>query len=92
MAKKTTFSCGENLDITEVATLYSRLQKSLARSSHIELKADTVMKADTAGLQLFVALQREVKETGGGLTWKKPSQALLETAALLGLDRELGLI
>lgn len=91
MAKKTSFSCGENLDITDVSNLYARLQKSLARSSHIELKADTVVKADTAGLQLFVALGQEVAETGGGLTWKKPSQVLIDTAVSLGLDRELGL-
>ena len=91
MASKTTFSCGEHLDITEAASLYERLQKALTRSANIELKADAVTKADTAGLQLFVALAREVADTGGGLTWKKPSQALLETAALLGLDRQLGL-
>ncbi len=91
MTSKTTFSCGESLDITEAAGMYTRLQRSLTKSSHIELKADAVVKADTAGLQLFVALAREVAKTGGGLTWKKPSQALLESAALLGLDRELGL-
>lgn len=91
MASKTTFSCGEHLDIKEVANLYERLQKSLARSSNIELKADAVERVDTAGLQLFVALAREVVQTGGGLTWKKPSQALLDTATQLGLSRELGL-
>ena len=91
MATKTTFSCGEHLDITEVAALYNRLQKSLGKSSNIELKADAVAKVDTAGLQMFVALSREVARTGGGLVWKKPSQTLIETAALLGLDRELGL-
>lgn len=91
MASKTTFTCGEHLDITEAAGLYARLQKSLSKSSHIEIKADAVSKADTAGLQLFVALAREVANTGGGLTWKKPSQTLIDTAKLLGLDRELGL-
>lgn len=91
MASKTTFSCGEQLDITAAAALYARLQKSLQKSANIELKAESVTKADTAGLQLFVALAREVAKTGGSLTWKKPSQALIETAALLGLDGELGL-
>lgn len=91
MATKTTFSCGEHLDIAEATNLYSRLQKALSKSSNIELKADAVKKVDTAGLQLFVALAREVTQTGGGLSWKKPSQILLDTAAQLGLDRELGL-
>ncbi len=91
MAAKTTFSCGESLDITEVASLQARLHKSLQKSSTIELKADDVKKADTAGLQLFVALARDVSNTGGALVWKKPSQALIDAARLLGLEKELGL-
>jgi len=91
MAVKTTFSCGESLDITEVASLQARLHKSLQKSSTIELKADDVKKADTAGLQLFVALARDVSNTGGALVWKKPSQALIDAARLLGLEKELGL-
>jgi len=91
MAAKTTFSCGESLDITEVASLQARLHKSLQKSSTIELKADDVKKADTAGLQLFVALARDVSDTGGALVWKKPSQALIDAAQLLGLEKELGL-
>lgn len=91
MAKKTTFSCGEKLDISEAANLHARLQKSLSRSSHIELKADAVSKVDTAGLQLFAALRHEVANTGGDLIWKNPSEVLLDTAALLGLDKVLGL-
>lgn len=91
MASKTTFSCGEHLDIAEAANLHSRLQKALTKSANIELKADAVQKVDTAGLQLFVALAREVAQTGGSLHWKKPSQVLMDTAKQLGLDGELGL-
>lgn len=91
MAAKTTFSCGTSLDITEVASLQARLHKSLQKSSTIELKADGVKKADTAGLQLFIALARDVSNTGGALVWKKPSQALIDAARLLGLEKELGL-
>ncbi len=91
MTSKTTFSCGEHLDIAEAASLYAGLQKSLKASSNIELIADSVTKADTAGLQLLLALSRDVAQTGGGLIWSNPSQILIETATLLGLDRELGL-
>lgn len=91
MASKTRFSCGELLDVTAVASLKIRLHKALEKSSTIELQADDVKKADTAGLQLFLALSRDVSGAGGALIWKKPSQALIEAARLLGLDRELGL-
>ena len=53
---------------------------------------DDVKKADTAGLQLFVALARDVSNTGGALVWKRPSQPLIDAARLLGLEKELGLV
>ncbi|MFT5692100.1 MAG: ABC-type transporter Mla MlaB component [Oceanicoccus sp.] len=91
MTDKTSFLCGELLDVTVVNSLHSRLQKSLIKSLTIELKVDTVQKTDTAGLQLFIALKNEISKTGGRLIWKNPSQILVDSAILLGLDKELGL-
>ena len=91
MTSKTTFSCGESLDITNALSLYARLQKALQRSTTIELKAESVQKADTAGLQLFVSLIQELNTTGGQIIWKKPSPALLSAAEQLGLSTQLKL-
>ena len=91
MAIKTSFSCGNLLDISAAAALHGRLRKSLEKSSTIELKADAVTKADTAGLQLLLALLREVESTGGSIVWKKPSDELMQAACLLGMDKQLGL-
>ena len=91
MANKTTFSCGEALDIINAIALHKRLTTSLQKASVIELKADTVMKADTAGLQLMAALSTEVNKTGGQLIWKKPSEALISAAQQLGLEQAIGL-
>ena len=85
MTSKTSFSCGEDIDIVNVGSLYQRLQKSLQKSSTIEIKADKVKKADTAGLQLFATLAQEVASKGGKLIWKNPSEALLSTTQQLGL-------
>lgn len=89
MTVKTSFSCGENLNIAHASSLHQRLVKALEKTSYIELKADKVQKADTAGLQLFVALKKEVADGGGKLHWKNPSEALLLTAAQLGLHEQL---
>jgi len=91
MTSKTSISCGESLDIAAVKSLQSRLHKSLQKSSIIEVKADAVAKADTAGLQLFIALKNEIDTLGGNLIWKNPSPALIDSAKLLGLDGTLGL-
>ena len=91
MAARTRFSCGDALDIRQVAALHDRLKKALLRSSTIELLADRVERADTAGLQLLVALVAETEQCGGAVSWKKPSRALIDAATLLGLERALGL-
>ncbi|ARN74983.1 STAS domain-containing protein [Oceanicoccus sagamiensis] len=89
MTNRTSFSCGENLDIAHANSMHQRLQKSLQKSAVIELKADKVSKADTAGLQLLAALAIEVTRRGGHLIWKKPSDTLLTTAQQLGLSQAL---
>jgi len=91
MTNKTSLSLGENLDISNVSKLHSRLTSSLQKSSTIELKADTVKKADSAGLQLLLTIKREVENIGGSIVWKKPSKELVDTAVLLGLVEHLGL-
>ncbi len=91
MTNKTSFSCGEALDIVHAVALQNRLLKSLEKSSVIELKADAVQKADSAGLQLMAVLAREVEKTGGRLIWKKPSEPLITAARQLGMDTALGL-
>lgn len=91
MAAKTSVNCGDLLDISQVASLCARLQKALQTSSLIEIKADNVQRADTAGLQLLVALAREVEQGGGKLMIKKPSAALQDAARLLGLNALLNL-
>lgn len=88
---RTRFSCGKSLDIASVQQLKPRLAKSLARGSSIELKADQVEKADTAGLQLLLAVSHQAAAQGGRIIWKKPTEKLLEAARLLGLSSELGL-
>ena len=91
MSGGSSFSCGEALDIVHVEGLRQRLQKSLAKSSSIELKAHLVSKADTAGLQLFIALNQHVHALGGSLNWKKPSPTLVHAAKLLGVTQAIGL-
>jgi anti-anti-sigma factor len=91
MSDKTSISLGENLDISNVSKLHSRLNASLQKSSTIELKADVVKKTDSAGLQLILSIKREVEKVGGTILWKKPSKELIDTAVLLGLFEHLGL-
>ena len=89
---KTTISCGESLDIDHITSFYSRFNKGMQKSSVVIVKADTVNKVDTAGLQLLLVVIKELSLSGGRLEWKKPSKKLIEVASLLGLTDQLGLV
>ena len=86
---KETINCGEALTIAHVATINQQLRKALEKSSTIEVVADAVEKVDTAGLQLFVALFKELEKVGGHVVWRSPSNVLTDAAATLGLTSYL---
>lgn len=91
MASKSSLSLGKTLDISAVSGLQERMLKALEKADELELKANNVERVDTAGLQLVLCLRRELMQRGGDVAWKKPSDKIVETARLLGLDSVLGL-
>lgn len=91
MASKSSISCGKCLDITQAEKLQKRLLAALEKNCDIELTGESVDRADTAGLQLLLALHKAVKQQGTTITWKHPSETLITTAQRLGIATELGL-
>lgn len=85
MATIQTVDCGEALTIAKSAELHEKLNEALAESSSIELLASSVEKVDTAGLQLIASLSRELERVNGSITWKNPSDVLVQAAKTLGL-------
>ncbi|MBX2809454.1 MAG: STAS domain-containing protein [Cellvibrionaceae bacterium] len=90
-AEPISIHCGETLNIASAADLQQQFNSALEKSSTIEIIADAVAKVDTAGLQLMVALNRELERSNGSLLWKTPSEVLLQAAASLGLINPVGL-
>ena len=86
-----TIDCGNGLTVATAADMHQKLQEALHDSSTINLKADEVEKVDTAGLQLFVALAKEIERVGGKVVWQEPSEALLQASKTLGLTHSIGL-
>lgn len=91
MTKTTSVSLGSALDIVQVSSLKSRLSKALAKNLSIQLVADKVEKADTAGLQLIYAFIQKAQQKDHSVCWKKPSDALLQASEILGMRNALNL-
>lgn len=79
------------LGIADVAQLKQVLQVTHETEGDVCVTATAVEMLDTAALQLLVAFVREAKSGGSDVRWKDPSSAFCEAAALLDLERELGL-
>lgn len=83
--------CGDSIDISVVAGFRTQLLEALGSGKSIELDASELERADTAGLQLLSAFIQEADSQQQTITWKDPSPALCESAALLGLSEFLHL-
>jgi len=89
LAKKTTVSLGQSLDIVNAASLKARLENALSKALPVVLVSDKVEKADTAGLQLIYAFIKELEKQGRDVSWQKPSDNLIQASEILGLSEKL---
>lgn len=93
MANSLEFSLPENLTISHAHTLHDQLEALLETGSceKLVMHAEHVSRADTAGMQLLLALMKVTKDRHIGLVWDQPSKKLIETAEVLGLRSALEL-
>lgn len=88
---KKMIDCGEALTIANAAEIHQSLQAALSESLHLELKADEVDKVDSAGLQVILALFKEIEKVSGKVEWNTPSDVLKQAAITLGISDRIGL-
>ena len=83
--------CGEILDIAKAGEFQQELQAALGKGGEILLDGAHLERIDAAGLQLCVAFFHAAAARKVKANWQAPSSALIRSAGLLGLSRELGL-
>ncbi len=91
-AKSIELQLPENLTIAHVNNLHEQMESLINQTDHdaIAIQAEAVTRADTAGIQLLFAFSKAAKEHSIALTWKKPSEVLVNAAKTLGIDSALG--
>ncbi len=93
VATSVNFQLPENLTIASVQGLHEQLEALVDQPDHdkVCVKADSVARADTAGVQLLLAFTQSLKERQIEWFWDAPSEKLVSAATVLGLDEALGL-
>jgi ABC-type transporter Mla MlaB component len=79
-----TINLGKSLDIVQASDLKKKLMRAVNHQQSIQLNANNVKRADTAGIQLIYAFMQYAEEKKVHISWVNPSQYLLE------LNRQLG--
>lgn len=82
---------GEALDLAHAARLHAEFRQALAHKKPLRLNLSRVQVADTAGVQLLLALRRAAEKNGITATWEAPTRELCAAASQLGLGEALGL-
>ncbi len=82
---------GETLDLAHAARLHAEFKQALAQKKPLRLNLSRVQLADTAGVQLLLALRREGEKDGVAVVWGAPTGAVVTVASQLGLGEALGL-
>jgi ABC-type transporter Mla MlaB component len=77
--------------LRECIALKSSLAEALALGGTVQLDGGAVQRIDTSGLQLLLALQRQLQVEHRDLQWSKVSKELRDVAQKLGLATALEL-
>lgn len=91
VAARRVVALGAELRIGNARALQATLCEALAVGGEIMLDATAVQTADSAGLQLLYAFVRDSKARGVVVSWQLAQPSLRRDAALLDLDRIMGL-
>lgn len=92
MSKKISVSCGKELDIAHVTHLKERFSEAFDKApSTLNVKADSVERVDSAGLQLLLAAKKQCGILGCDFVLSKASESIVSMAKVLGINNKLGL-
>jgi ABC-type transporter Mla MlaB component len=82
--KDTIFEIQSVQDISSVAELHKELKK-LLNYEKVILDGGNIERIDTASLQLIFAWLEEAKNNNIEVSWRSPSEALLNSVGLVGM-------
>lgn len=87
--KSSKISLAVHQDISVIGNLYGRLKKCVSKQVNVNLIAEKVESIDASTLQLLLSFVRQAHNDGNSVNWQSPSQDLLDSAALIGLQEAL---
>ena len=88
---KNIVDCGDSLLISTAADFSQQLKSALGKGGEVILDAANLQRIDAVSLQLCTAFFNDAAARKVSVKWISPSDALVKSASLLGLSKQLGL-
>jgi anti-anti-sigma regulatory factor len=82
---------GAKCTIIRAEELHAQMETLLQTGHDVEIDASKVEQIDTSALQLLLSFHQALTNDGRHILWKEPSEQLLHTAKLLGVDHHLAI-
>ncbi|MCP5145801.1 MAG: STAS domain-containing protein [Gammaproteobacteria bacterium] len=87
----TRLELGVNAGIEHCRTMLEECRDHAGTGADVEINAADVARADTATLQMLIALRRDLRTNGGTLKWLAVSCEMHDVAERMGLIEALGM-
>ena len=82
---------GAKCTIIRAEELHTQMETLIQSGLDVEIDGSKVEQIDTSALQLLLSFHQTLENDGRNVLWKSPSDKLLTTAKLLGVDKYLAI-
>jgi anti-anti-sigma regulatory factor len=82
---------GEKCTIIRAEELHAQMESLVQTGCDVEIDGSKVEQIDTSALQLLLNFHQSLTNDGRHILWKEPSEQLLKTAKMLGVDHHLAI-
>ncbi|NVK39511.1 MAG: STAS domain-containing protein [Gammaproteobacteria bacterium] len=82
---------GTRCTIVKAEELHAQMENLIQSGNDVEIHASNIEQIDTSALQLLLSFHQALQADNRKLSWPNPSEHLVATAKLLGIDRQIGI-
>ena len=82
---------GTRCTIVKAEELHSQMENLIQSGVDVEIQSSEVEQIDTSALQLLFSFHQALAQDNRKVTWPNPSEQVVATAKLLGIDSHIGM-
>jgi len=82
---------GTRCTIVKAEELHAQMESLIQSGVDVEIHSSEVEQIDTSALQLLYSFHQSLAQDNRKMTWPNPSEQVVETAKLLGIDAHIGI-